>query len=622
MRQLSRQDSNSTSSDDDGEDRTDAKYKHFKNQSERGSQKSTASEIDQSTIGEFINPVFKPAENDKDKQFYDTPKTDYDSLSFSNNTENNNQQSPASKKPTQKTRTDITKPPEEYEMGVSNYGYHNENPRPDSWNKSLSFSPYAVDTPIGGPTEHRGSALSIPAKRQSGSSKHSDYSFMSADPENPYAAPSDKISVYDTIPGQELAQKGQLPPPRQSTKKANLAYESAVIKHTQVHRETMKPDNPKEGYAEDEHSNCCHTIFIVLVGIIALIALVMCFLLVFGTISVKKCKECDMVDVPRTAQQTGGNSGNNDALLREIETLRKNITALHETLSKMSKPENQTDKIVLLENELAGQRIQVASLTDELAKQKNVTKTLDQTTKNLRNQVQQNKFKMVELNTTLFKRHISIAQSLNKVQSELTQNLTQTGKNIANIQVNLTMDLHQMTRELREDMKKKISVSNFTKLIKDSQGVVDELYRMINTSSYKQNKLNETIRMLTSSVYDSLTNQIKVLSNSSSSLKHNMTLYGEMYLNLKNTSVSACKFANVKRFKDFPGSGNPTVTQKATANPDANMRIVSASCDASADIVQLKEGDSAGSYLCECTSTKKNNELGFYCTIHYLYCPI
>ena len=98
VRQLSRQNSNSASSDEDGTDKPDAKYKNFKNKSEQGSQKSTESETDNNTIGDFINPVFRPANNedaydnpkttyDTPKTTYDTPKTGYDSLSFTKDKE-------------------------------------------------------------------------------------------------------------------------------------------------------------------------------------------------------------------------------------------------------------------------------------------------------------------------------------------------------------------------------------------------------------------------------------------------------------------------------------------------------------------------------------------------------
>ena len=292
VRQLSRQDSTSRSSDEDSRDFSDAKYINLKNK--QGSQKSTESEIeDNNTVADYINPAYRATE--EDDHTYDTPKVNYDSLSYpKDKREHQTKPSPVPRRPTPQPRADITKPPEEFEMGVSNYGYHNDNTKKqDSWNKSLSgFSPYAVDTPIGGPVDSRGSSLSVPEKRLSGSSKHSDYSFVSDGNENPYAAPSEKISAYDTIPGQDLAQKGRLPPPRQGTKKTNLAYETAVI--TKVQSKTVKSDQYKEGYEpEDDHSNCCQMIFIVLVGVIALIALVVVFLVVFGTISVKKCKECD-----------------------------------------------------------------------------------------------------------------------------------------------------------------------------------------------------------------------------------------------------------------------------------------------------------------------------------------
>jgi len=279
MRHISKQHS---TSDEDNADQIDATYANLKNKT--GSQKSSSTDSLSATVGDFVNPLYR----DKSLKDKNSDKPDnYDSLEFQRTDSDNGKLSSrrGNRKPV--PRTDITKPPgEEFEMGVSNYGYDNEKARPQSWDKSLSsFSPYAVDTPIGGPVNDRVNSLS--AKRDS-ISKDSDYSFIGD--ENPYAAPSEKNPDYDTIPGQ---QRGRLPPPRQGVRKNNLAYETAVIKHKQV--KTVKTD-PEEGYAPDEGSSCCHVIFTILVGVIAVIALLIVFLLIFGVISAKKCKECDVIE--------------------------------------------------------------------------------------------------------------------------------------------------------------------------------------------------------------------------------------------------------------------------------------------------------------------------------------
>ncbi|XP_066915617.1 uncharacterized protein [Clytia hemisphaerica] len=366
MRQIAR-----PASVDEEKDQTDAaatKYKNFNNRKTSG---STVSSDDQNTVGEFINPVYRDSSIKRDDQnnISQKDKEAYDSLNFRSD-------SKASQQNGHPARTDITKPPgEEIEMGVHNYGYgDNEKARPNSWDKSIStFSPYAVDTPIGGPVESQSNTgLSVQDKRNS-ISKGSEYSFIGE--ENPYAAPSIKNPDYDTIPGLE---KGRLPPPRQGTRKTNLAYESAVIKHTEVRKTVDK--SPKEGYAAEEGSSCCHVIFTILVGLLALIAIVVVFLVVFGVISAKKCKECD-VQVPSTDSQTGGQNGNdaNKAILAEIEALRNNLTALHKAMANNPKPVNQTGTIILLQNEVSQQKLHVQTLTNELAKQRNLTSSLNQT---------------------------------------------------------------------------------------------------------------------------------------------------------------------------------------------------------------------------------------------------
>ena len=269
-----------------------AKYKNFQNR--RLSQTTDSSD---DTVGNFVNPVYrdKSLKSNNSNSLKKQNSESYDNLNFNNRTDSQGTQNNSKPSSTKKQRTDITKPPspEQFEMGVQNHGYgDNDKPRPNSWNKSLTpFSPYAIDTPIGGPVDNsRTNSLALQTNNKRNSiSKNSDYSFIGE--ENPYAAPN-VSPAYDVIPGQ---QKGQLPPPRQGTRKSNLAYESAVIhqkQHTQV-----KKSHPKEASdADNEGSGCCQLIFTVLVGLIALVALIIVFLMVFGVVSAKKCKECDVVE--------------------------------------------------------------------------------------------------------------------------------------------------------------------------------------------------------------------------------------------------------------------------------------------------------------------------------------
>ncbi|XP_066915615.1 uncharacterized protein [Clytia hemisphaerica] len=480
MRQIAR-----PASVDEEKDQTDAaatKYKNFNNRKTSG---STVSSDDQNTVGEFINPVYRDSSIKRDDQnnISQKDKEAYDSLNFRSD-------SKASQQNGHPARTDITKPPgEEIEMGVHNYGYgDNEKARPNSWDKSIStFSPYAVDTPIGGPVESQSNTgLSVQDKRNS-ISKGSEYSFIGE--ENPYAAPSIKNPDYDTIPGLE---KGRLPPPRQGTRKTNLAYESAVIKHTEVRKTVDK--SPKEGYAAEEGSSCCHVIFTILVGLLALIAIVVVFLVVFGVISAKKCKECD-VQVPSTDSQTGGQNGNdaNKAILAEIEALRNNLTALHKAMANNPKPVNQTGTIILLQNEVSQQKLHVQTLTNELAKQRNLTSSLNQTTQKLKEQFTLNKQQMIKSDETLRIRQTTLFNTVRKLDQTISKNMTRTEAKIGQMNASLANDILQTRSDIVDVLANKISTRNFTKLINDSQNVVDQLYGMINVSRDNIVKLNSSL---------------------------------------------------------------------------------------------------------------------------------
>ena len=313
---------NSRDSDTDSIDGNNILYKNLdKNKNSELSTKDLQNNHynNQDTVDEFVNPLFKeltpPDYISKESPL--SSSNSYDQLNF------NSKRQPDEKPKGERTltnsssnlqphqfqpfteRTDITKPPEEIEMGVGNFAFEDEHARNNSWQNSLTgFKPYAVNTPVSNPVnplDTRMNSMTIPEKRMS--SNCSDYSIASD--ENPYAAPSEKSPQYEDLAAMQAklqeehdSKNAVLPARNSNQKKRNMLYEPAVItssKHKEVRRTTsMGAVEPKEGYNVDDRTSYCHVIFTILVGIIALIAIVIVFLLVFGVISAKKCEECSV----------------------------------------------------------------------------------------------------------------------------------------------------------------------------------------------------------------------------------------------------------------------------------------------------------------------------------------
>lgn len=258
-------------------------YQNFENENLPGEGKEGEEDL------EFVNPLFKQKPQLFNSTIDKIDGEDYSKLAFQNSAANTPKDSPIQT---------VKKKPEQIEMGVKNYGYMNENSsRPASWDSTLSaFNPYAIDTPIGEPVNGRHPSVGMemsespPTHRQNSITKKSDYSSISD--VNPYMTPTEKSPQYEDLAGIRNSHTNNKQTVPSTSKKMNVIYEPAVIsRHSETYRK--KTSVSEEGSYSD-NSSYCHLMFTILIGILAIVALLIAFLVVFGVVSAKKCKECDV----------------------------------------------------------------------------------------------------------------------------------------------------------------------------------------------------------------------------------------------------------------------------------------------------------------------------------------
>ncbi|XP_057305158.1 uncharacterized protein LOC130642097 isoform X2 [Hydractinia symbiolongicarpus] len=342
-------------------DDTDASvdYQNFENENLPGEEREREEDL------EFVNPLFKQKPRLFNSTIDKIDDEDYSKLAFQNSATNTPKDSPIQT---------VKKKPEQIEMGVKNYGYMNENSsRPASWDSTLSaFNPYAIDTPIGEPVNARHPSVGMemsespPTHRQNSITKKSDYSSISD--VNPYMTPTEKSPQYEDLAGirNNHTNNKQIIP--SSSKKMNMIYEPAVIsRHSETYRK--KTSVSEEGSYSD-NSSYCHLMFTILIGILAIVALLIAFLVVFGVVSAKKCKECDVTTVS-TGAATGGID--QKELDLQLAYIKGNLTLLQNVLHA-----NSSVTIATLQRDLDAQKSLVASLTTQLNKQKQLTASLNQ----------------------------------------------------------------------------------------------------------------------------------------------------------------------------------------------------------------------------------------------------
>ncbi|XP_057305159.1 uncharacterized protein LOC130642097 isoform X3 [Hydractinia symbiolongicarpus] len=347
-------------------DDTDASvdYQNFENENLPGEEREREEDL------EFVNPLFKQKPRLFNSTIDKIDDEDYSKLAFQNSATNTPKDSPIQT---------VKKKPEQIEMGVKNYGYMNENSsRPASWDSTLSaFNPYAIDTPIGEPVNARHPSVGMemsespPTHRQNSITKKSDYSSISD--VNPYMTPTEKSPQYEDLAGirNNHTNNKQIIP--SSSKKMNMIYEPAVIsRHSETYRK--KTSVSEEGSYSD-NSSYCHLMFTILIGILAIVALLIAFLVVFGVVSAKKCKECDVTTVS-TGAATGGID--QKELDLQLAYIKGNLTLLQNVLHA-----NSSVTIATLQRDLDAQKSLVASLTTQLNKQKQLTASLNQHVANI-----------------------------------------------------------------------------------------------------------------------------------------------------------------------------------------------------------------------------------------------
>jgi len=354
---------------DETSDELDGNYKTLKENLPGEESIINNSDPDQETDLEYFNPVFKP------RPTYNTNlgvTDDYDKLAFQNSTSKLDENSASNKNN------------EEIEMlgGVSNYGYIDEKKRPESWDQDLSAVNHystAIRNPVNIPPRRVPSvgmemSESPPRDYTNSISKQSDYSSISEG--NPYLVPGDKGPQYEDLAAMREQHKQQQQTgiiTSSGSKKANMIYESAVI--TQKSEKYRKRTSIDEATGYDENSNYCHLICTILIGILAIVALLVIFLMVFGVINAK-CKDCDE---SATGPTTAAQAQQKDFSL-QLQYLQGNLTQLKNEMTS-----NSSDVVKQLENELAEQKLLVESLTRSLNSQIAITSLLNNTASNITN---------------------------------------------------------------------------------------------------------------------------------------------------------------------------------------------------------------------------------------------
>ena len=81
-------------------------------------------------------------------------------------------------------------------------------------------------------------------------------------------------------------------------------------------------------------------------------------------------------------------------------------------------------------------------------------------------------------------RHVALLKKLQELKQTTSKNMTQSQTYINTVNATLTRDILQTRLFMTMRLTDKISTSNFSKLINDSQYVVDQLYGMVCTLFY------------------------------------------------------------------------------------------------------------------------------------------
>ncbi|XP_065656593.1 uncharacterized protein LOC136081993 [Hydra vulgaris] len=236
-------------------------------------------------------------------------------------------------------------------MGLDNYAYE-EDHRLGSWDKTLpAFNSMKVDSEYD---------IKKSNDVQESSLDHNSICFVTKPyAENSYSVLLEKGNHYEALQVTQATIKSKFQNDSRalSCKKTNSLYET-----TEIEPKTKYRTKQIKGYSSgsEDNSKCIYLVFSVLVAIIAITSAVMVFMILFGVISVQKCKECNLFD-PKSEKQTQINTNDNVKLkLQELSEIRNLTSQLNE----------QKDLILSLTNQLKEQREQLQLLfkkNDEIA---------------------------------------------------------------------------------------------------------------------------------------------------------------------------------------------------------------------------------------------------------------
>lgn len=86
---------------------------------------------------------------------------------------------------------------------------------------------------------------------------------------------------------------------------------------------------------------------------------------------------------------------------------------------------------------------------------------------------------MVKSDETLRIRQTTLLNTVRTLDQTISKNMTRTETKIGQMNASLANDILQTRSDIVDVLANKISTRNFTKLINDSQNVVDQLYGMV-----------------------------------------------------------------------------------------------------------------------------------------------
>lgn len=263
-----------------------ASYTSFQNDSLPGEESST-DEL------EFVNPVFKQKINRRASNH--GIEEDYDKLSFDGRLSD---YSPSQRKNQQH---------KEIEMGIkgkNNYGYVDEFKREGSYEGDLSVVVCPLDTNVNRNRPNVETEMSESPPPQSSLTRQ-PYSAI-AEP-NSCTLPLEKGPQYEdlnVLRNKYAGRSDSIEKKNNGNRKTNILYEqtqpktngggkkgNALYESTNFAKKHKNLSYEEANRYDDEDSNCCHVIFTIVIGLLAIAALLIIFLLVFGVIKMD-CKDC------------------------------------------------------------------------------------------------------------------------------------------------------------------------------------------------------------------------------------------------------------------------------------------------------------------------------------------